>query len=42
MQQTYNGIEKIFLFIAKEIDKDLPDGTRWHRDLILRMCKNTS
>jgi hypothetical protein len=40
LHSFYNGIEKIFQFIAKEIDNDLPDGTRWHTDLILKMCRD--
>ncbi len=30
----YNGIENIFLLIAKSIDKKVPSGIKWHRDLL--------
>lgn len=33
----YNGVENIFLLIAKNIDKDKPEGAKWHKDLLLQM-----
>lgn len=37
LHSFYNGIEKIFSIIGKEIDGNLPDGTKWHRDLLIQM-----
>jgi hypothetical protein len=34
LHSAYSGIEKIFKIIAKEIDNHLPDGKRWHRELL--------
>ena len=34
-----NGVEDLFIRIAKKIDQDIPAGPHWHRDLILRMAK---
>jgi hypothetical protein len=33
----YNGVENIFLTIAKRIDEQLPQGIQWHRDLLKQM-----
>lgn len=37
----YNGLENIFLCIVKRIDRDVPTGDRWHRDLLYQMGKAT-
>ncbi len=42
LHSFYNGIENIFLTIAKRIDRDTPTGNRWHRDLLTRMTKSAS
>jgi hypothetical protein len=34
----YSGIEKIFEYIAKEIDKSVPTGNAWHRELVSQMA----
>ncbi|ETR68112.1 MAG: hypothetical protein OMM_10866 [Candidatus Magnetoglobus multicellularis str. Araruama] len=34
LHSAYSGIEKIFKIIAKEVDHHLPDGQRWHRELL--------
>jgi hypothetical protein len=42
LHSFYNGIENLFLSIAKEIDHDVPASERWHRDLLTRMIEATS
>jgi hypothetical protein len=42
LHSFYNGLEKIFLSIAKGIDADVPTGLQWHRDLLTRMTHSTS
>lgn len=37
LHSFYNGIENIFLRISKECGESVPDGDRWHRDLLTRM-----
>ena len=39
LHSFYNGIEKLFLIIGKEIDKNMPSGIKWHRDLLLQMAE---
>ena len=41
LHSFYNGMENIFLSIAKEIDGDVPTGAQWHRELLTRMSKAT-
>jgi hypothetical protein len=42
LHSFYNGLESIFLAIAKGIDADVPSGAQWHRDLLTQMAKSTS
>ena len=42
LHSFYNGLENIFLSIAKGIDQDVPAGVQWHRDLLTRMTEATS
>jgi len=42
LHSFYNGVENIFLSIAKGMDEDLPGGSQWHRDLLIRMSQKTS
>jgi len=37
LHSFYNGIENIFLGIAKGLDNDLPKGEKWHNDLLENM-----
>jgi hypothetical protein len=37
MHSFYNGLESIFVTIAKEVDGTVPTGDRWHRDLLAQM-----
>jgi hypothetical protein len=36
LHSFYNGLENIFLAIAKGIDADVPTGSQWHRDLLIQ------
>jgi len=42
LHSFYNGLENIFLSIAKSIDADVPSGSQWHRDLLTQMTEATS
>jgi len=42
LHSFYNGLENIFLSIAKGIDAHVPTGTQWHRNLLARMTEATS
>ena len=37
LHSFYNGIEKILLVIAKNLDKKVPDDSEWHKTLLLQM-----
>ena len=39
LHSFYNGLENIFLLIAKEIDGAIPSGSQWHQELLLEMAK---
>ncbi|MGE5342394.1 MAG: hypothetical protein ACM3SY_13035 [Candidatus Omnitrophota bacterium] len=39
LHSFYNGIERIFLIIAKNIDKKIPNDSSWHKSLLLEMVK---
>ena len=39
LHSFYNGLESIFLSIAKEIDAQVPTGAHWHRDLLAQMAE---
>lgn len=39
LHDIYNGAESICHHIAKEIDRRLPTGANWHRDLLDQMTK---
>ena len=42
LHSFYNGIEKIFEFIAKELDEMLPEGSGTHKKLLLQMATANS
>lgn len=42
LAEVYTGFEKIFERIANEIDKHLPQGERWHTDLLAQMTERRS
>lgn len=37
LHDFYSALERIFLQIAKVVDRSVPDGERWHRDLLEQM-----
>lgn len=41
LHSFYTGLENIFLYVAKGIDKDVPTDSAWHRKLLLRMTEAT-
>jgi hypothetical protein len=41
LHSFYNGLENIFLSIAKELDKQVPASSQWHRDLLVQMTQET-
>ena len=41
-EEVYTGFEKIFERIANEVDKHLPNGSRWHNNLLLQMAERRS
>lgn len=38
--EFYNGIERIFERIAREVDKQIASGSKWHRDLLTQMVEH--
>jgi hypothetical protein len=41
LHSFYNGIENIFLSIARGVDHHVPTGAQWHRDLLIQMSRET-
>ncbi|MCA9875618.1 MAG: hypothetical protein KC441_18230 [Anaerolineales bacterium] len=41
LHSFYNGLESIFVTIAKEVDGTVPTGDRWHRELLEQMGSAT-
>ncbi|MEW6687228.1 MAG: hypothetical protein AB1393_13665, partial [Candidatus Edwardsbacteria bacterium] len=41
LHSFYNGVENIFLSIAKGLDENVPKGDQWHRDLLVQMTQRT-
>lgn len=39
LEKVYTGLEKIFEQIAKNIDKHIPRGSRWHNNLLTQMSE---
>lgn len=37
LHSFYNGIESIFLLIARKVDKNIPSGQKWHNELLKQM-----
>jgi HepT-like protein len=42
LHSFYNGVENIFLSIAKGVDQHVPSGAQWHRDLLLQTTEATT
>lgn len=36
----YSGLEKLFELIARHVDRKLPEGETWHRDLLQQMAQD--
>ena len=39
LQSFYNGVEGLFQTIAKRVDRNVPTGETWHKDLLQQMGK---
>lgn len=39
LHSFYSGLERIFLVIAKKVDKDVPHDLNWHKSLLVQMSK---
>ena len=39
LADVYNGIERIFERIAREVDMHIPTGSRWHKNLLAQMAE---
>ena len=42
LHSFYSGIERIFTDVAKRIDGSLPEGDRWHIELLMQMARRTA
>ena len=42
LHSFYNGLENIFLSIAKGLDPQVSTGAQWHRDLLVHMTQETA
>ena len=40
LHSFYSGLERLFELIAKHIDRNLPSGETWHRDLLVSMTND--
>ena len=38
LHSFYSGLERIFELIARHIDRSIPEGETWHRDLLKQMA----
>jgi len=38
----YQGMENIFVAVAKRLDQQLPTGDHWHKDLLAQMTRQTA
>lgn len=36
----YSGVERLFEQIARQVDRELPTGETWHRDLLRQMAQD--
>jgi len=41
LHSFYNGLENIFIRIARKIDGNIPQGEGWHKELLMQMTKRT-
>jgi hypothetical protein len=40
LHSFYSGLERLFELIARQVDRRLPDGAIWHRDLLEQMAED--
>lgn len=40
LHSFYNAVENIFLQISKNIDENVPEGSNWHKDLLVQMSED--
>lgn len=40
LHSFYSGLERLFELIARQVDRHLPDGESWHRDLLKQMSQD--
>lgn len=40
LHSFYSGLEKLFELIARHVDRSLPNGETWHRDLLYQMAQD--
>jgi archaellum component FlaC len=41
LHSFYNGIENVLLIISKNIENELPNGIKWHKELLDRSFEET-
>jgi len=42
LHSFYSGLERLFELIARHLDRSLPKGETWHRDLLLQMAQDVA
>jgi len=42
LHSYYNGAESIFLAVARYLDMQVPEGTRWHREVLAQVARPTA
>jgi hypothetical protein len=42
LHSFYSGLERLFELIARHMDRALPSGESWHRDLLLQMAREVA
>lgn len=38
LHDFYSGLERVFRQVAATVDRSVPSGAEWHRDLLQQMC----
>lgn len=41
LQSFYNGVEGIFILVAKQIDRQMPSDNAWHQTLLNKVLEST-
>lgn len=42
LHSFYSGLERLFELIARHVDRALPTGETWHRDLVQQMARDVT